>query len=53
MNKKTYDLSMLCGVVLVATGVGATWGIAAALMGTGALVIGLTLFAATFLKGSD
>ena len=48
MNKKTYDLSLLLGTVLVAVGATASWGIPTGLLVTGGLVIGLTLFGAYF-----
>ena len=50
MNKKTYDLSLLLGTTLVAAGAVATWGLATALLVTGGLVIGLTLFGAVFMR---
>ena len=51
MNKKTYDLSMLLGTVLVAAGATASWGIPSGLMVAGGLVIGLTIFGAVFMRG--
>lgn len=50
MNKKTYDLSLLLGLLLVAAGAVASWGVPVALLVTGGLVIGLTLFGAVFLR---
>ena len=46
MNKKTYDLSLLTGTLLVAVGACGCWGISVALLVTGGLVIGLTVFGA-------
>ena len=53
MNKKTYDLSLLLGTTLVAAGAVACWGVATALLVTGGVVIGLTLFGAVLLRGKD
>lgn len=50
MNKKAYDLALLVGTVLVAAGATAQWGVPTGLMVAGGLVIGLTLFGATFLR---
>lgn len=50
MNKKTYDLSLLLGLLLVAAGAVASWGVPTALLITGGLVIGLTLFGAVFIR---
>ena len=47
MNKRIYDISLLAGILLVAAGV-AQWSVPAALVTTGALVIGLTLLGAAF-----
>ena len=50
MNKKTYDLSLLLGTAWVSAGAVLSWGVPTALLVTGGLVIGLTLFGAVFLR---
>lgn len=50
MNKKTYDLSLLLGTVLVAAGATASWGLPTGLLVAGGVVIGLTLFGAIFMR---
>lgn len=50
MNKKTYDLSLLVGTLLVSAGATASWGIATGLMVAGGLVLALTVFGAVFLQ---
>lgn len=46
MNTKTYDIGLLLGTLSVAAGSILTWGLPTALLVTGGLVIGLTLFGA-------
>lgn len=50
MNKKTYDIGLLVGTSWVAAGSILTWGVPTALLVTGGLVIGLTLFGAVFMR---